>query len=78
MDVQPAAGSTGPGGHGERHHAVIVFAVVGYSRLMADDEPGTLNRWARLATFAHRRQPLWQPETGAAYMEGLRAAGLPD
>jgi hypothetical protein len=45
---------------------------------MADDEPGTLNRWARLATFAHRRQPFWQPETGAAYMEGLRAAGLPD
>jgi hypothetical protein len=29
---------------GERHHAVIVFAVVRYSRLMADDDRGTLNR----------------------------------
>jgi adenylate cyclase len=47
--VQPAAGSTNAGGDGERHHAVIVFAdVVGYSRLMADDEPGTLNRWTAL------------------------------
>jgi len=26
--VQPAAGSTSPGGDGERHHAVIVFADV--------------------------------------------------
>jgi hypothetical protein len=146
--VQPAAGSTSPGRDGERHHAVIVFAdVVGYSRLMADDEPGILNRWTaiplprpsrdralrrrehaeavrwarlcrdenpgytanlrylvaahvrlgsraeardiagdlmrlepefRLATFARRRQPFRQPETGAAYLEGLRAAGLPD
>jgi hypothetical protein len=32
----------------------------------------------RLATFARRRQPFTQPETGAAYLEGLRAAGLPD
>ena len=32
----------------------------------------------RLATFARRRQPFRQPETGAAYLEGLRAAGLPD
>ena len=48
-DVQPAAGSTSPGGDEERHHAVIVFAdVVGYSRLIADDEPGTLNRWTAL------------------------------
>jgi len=31
-----------------------------------------------LATFARRRQPFRQPETGAAYMEGLRAAGFPD
>jgi len=31
----------------------------------------------RLATFARRRQPFRQPETGAAYLEGLRAAGLP-
>lgn len=47
--MQPAAGSTSPGRDGERHHAVIVFAdVVGYSRLMADDEPGTLNRWTAL------------------------------
>ena len=47
--MQPAARSTSPGGDGERHHAVIVFAdVVGYSRLMADDEPGTLNRWTAL------------------------------
>jgi hypothetical protein len=33
---------------------------------------------SRLATFARRRQPFRQPETGAAYMEGLRAAGFPD
>jgi class 3 adenylate cyclase len=47
--VQPAAGSTSPGSDGERHHAVIVFAdVVAYSRLMADDEPGTLNRGTAL------------------------------
>jgi class 3 adenylate cyclase len=47
--VQPAAGSTNFGGDGERHHAVMVFAdVVGYSRLMAYDEPGTLNRWTAL------------------------------
>jgi class 3 adenylate cyclase len=47
--VQPAAGATSRGRDGERHHAVIVFAdVVGYSRLMADDEPGTLNRWTAL------------------------------
>jgi len=32
----------------------------------------------RLATFTRRRQPFRQPETGAAYLEGLRAAGLPD
>jgi class 3 adenylate cyclase len=118
--VQPAAGSTNPGGDGERHHAVIVFAdVVAYSRLMADDEAAALSahyagdnmpeavRWARLcgdenpgytanlryliaalvllaslaearaiagdlmrefqlATFARRRQPFRQPETGAA------------
>jgi hypothetical protein len=32
----------------------------------------------RLKTFARRRQPFRQPETGAAYLEGLRAAGLPD
>ena len=32
----------------------------------------------RLATFARRRQPFRQPETGVAYLEGLRAAGLPD
>lgn len=31
-----------------------------------------------LATFTRRRQPFRQPETGAAYLEGLRAAGLPD
>ena len=32
----------------------------------------------RLATFTRRRQPFRRPETGAAYLEGLRAAGLPD
>jgi hypothetical protein len=32
----------------------------------------------RLGTLAHHRQPFRQPETGAAYLEGLRAAGLPD
>jgi hypothetical protein len=32
----------------------------------------------RLATFARRRQPFRQPETGEAYLEGLRAAGLLD
>jgi adenylate cyclase len=32
----------------------------------------------RLATFSRRRQPFRQPETGAAHLEGLRAAGLPD
>ena len=37
-----------------------------------------LEREFRLATFARRRQPFRQPETGAAYMEGLRAAGFPD
>lgn len=47
--MQPAAGSTSPGRDGERHPAVIVFAdVVGYSRLMADDEPGTVNLWTAL------------------------------
>jgi class 3 adenylate cyclase len=48
-DVQPSACSMSPEGGGERHHAVIVFAdVVGYSRLMADDEPGTLKLWTAL------------------------------
>ena len=47
-----------PGRDGERHQAVIVFAdVVGYSRLMADDEPGTLNRWTALS------KDLLKPET---------------
>ena len=47
-DVLAAARSTSPDAGEERHHAVIVFAdVVGYSRLMADDEPGALNRWTR-------------------------------
>ena len=31
-----------------------------------------------LATYARRRQPFRQPETGTAYLEGLRAADLPD
>src|SRR5262245_43322828 len=48
-DVQPAPRPTAPDASGQRHHAVIVFAdVVGYSRLMADDEPGTLDRWTAL------------------------------
>jgi len=48
-DVLAAARSTSPDAGEERHHAVIVFAdVVGYSRLTADDEPGTLNRWTAL------------------------------
>src|SRR5262245_15223861 len=43
-DVQPAPRPTAPDASGQRHHAVIVFAdVVGYSRLMADDEPRPLD-----------------------------------
>jgi len=47
---------------------VIVFAnVVGYSRLMADDEPGTLNRWSALyknalKPEAERRRGRLKPE----------------
>ena len=57
--MQPAAGSASPGGDGDRHPAVIAFAdVVGYSRLVADDEPGTLNRWTAnvLKPEAERRR----------------------
>jgi adenylate cyclase len=73
MDVSVAARSTGLDGGGERHHAVIVFAdVVGYSRLMADDEPGTLNRWTAL--YKNVLKP--EAERGRGQVGDLRGDGI--
>src|SRR6266850_341278 len=66
------------------HHAVIVFAnVVGYSRLMADDEPGTLNRWSALyknalKPEAERRRGRLKPEfRPATFDAGASLSGSP-
>ena len=89
--MQPAAGSTSPGRDGERHYAVIVSAdVVGYSRLMADDEPGTLNRRTALhkdvlkPEAVRRRGQVWELRGDATLLEfeqvadALAAAGIGD